>query len=122
MNLNNILGRAISGIVSHKDLIVSVTKQVKDLFGKTKTGSEKLQISKDIVAQIPGLVGVAEDVTNKDLVNDPALSQLLTEATQLGYDVVQLEETIAAKKTQIDSILAKIKTLKGTGQPIDPTQ
>lgn len=111
-------GQVIGTAISNRDGIISIVKGVRALFGKSKSGPEKLQIAKESVKQLPAVAKLLESVTGKDLVNDPLLEQLLTEATQCGYNVVKLYDQAKQEEDRIEAIIRQIKELKGTGEPL----
>ncbi len=84
--------------------VIKIAKSVKALFGKSKTGHEKLAIAKEAIRDSEA---VAEAIANKDLVDTDALDALVTEAAELGYQAMKIEERLEAIKSAIKALKPK---------------
>lgn len=109
------LGKIVNVALAHRDELVGAVKAIRALFGKSKTGPEKLAILKDFVlTRLPGISELLEGLTERDLINDPVLNRVVTEIAQTAYDLDALENRLRA-------LFGDLKQLRGTGAIGDGT-
>lgn len=94
----NDIAKIASTAIKFAPQILGIVKGVRALFGHSKSGPEKLAIAKDAAKST---VIVAEGIADKDLVNDDAIDALTTEAVELGYQVMKIEDRIEAIRDEI---------------------
>lgn len=103
----DVLAEVVKGAIKFGPQVINVAKAIKSLFGRNKTGPEKLAIAKEAIKDGEA---VAEAIANRDLVNGEALDVLVTEAAEIGYQIMKLEE-------RLEAIHGLIKNLKPVAQP-----
>jgi hypothetical protein len=83
-----------------------IVKNVKDVFGKGKTGAEKKVIATELLSDS---VGITNAIAKKEIVDAAGAQALMSEAVEIGYQMMKLKERLS----EIDDL---VRAAKGSGQ------
>lgn len=106
-------------VIENRESIIGAAKAIKTLVGKSKSGAEKKELLKAfIVEQVPEIAELLEGITGKDLVNNEALDRVVSDAAELGYEIMKLRTELEEKMADLKVVLDSIKQLR-PAKPFD---
>jgi hypothetical protein len=97
----------IGSLIKLAPVVIGIVKNVEKAFGKGQ-GAEKKKAAQDAASDA---VSVIEGVAKKDVLNDANVQALLSEAIEIGVQIMKLEDRLR----EIDD---KVKAAKGTGSSL----
>lgn len=95
------VGRLVNFAIEYGPRITGIVKGVKSLFGNRKSGKEKKEI---VVESVMDSLGVIENATGKDLVNQERLQSLVDRSVEVGYQIMKLEEEMVSLAKEIKEL------------------
>jgi hypothetical protein len=98
LNINEILSIALAA--------PKIVKGIRAIFGKDKTGPEKLEMGADILDQS---IGITNALAGKEVVSKDGAKALAREAIQIAYDMEKMRKRLM----EIDDL---VRAAKGSGQ------
>jgi len=96
--------------------VVALVQGAKATWGDGKSGESKFRAVKEALINPSGddIIEVLEDVTNKDIINDPVAAALVDESIEIGYTIMKGRERLAV----IADLLKNVRTKK-TGPEVE---
>ncbi len=113
MEKKDVLAKIVSVAINHGDAIGSLVRGVRALFGREKSGPEKLEIGAESLAAGMDLY---EGLTGVDSINNPEALALYREAVQLGYDIDRDQRRLREIGKAIKHLRARLAVAK----PVSP--